>query len=338
MTSILGNLESSGTWDRRSFLAGTLGFSAVTAALAAVTGPGAGCAVTGSASRNAGLIDTHTHFYDPRRPGGVPWPPADDPVLYRPVLPEEYRQLVRPVGVAGTVVVEASPWESDNEWLLELAARDPFLLGIVGHLKPGRAPFAEQLARYAANPKFRGIRTGLWEVSVTPEMAEFRESLRLLAARDLTLDVLVGPDRLGLVAQLAEAVPDLRIVIDHCANVRVDGAAPPAAWREGLQACARHPQVFMKVSGLVEGTGRTDGTAPGDVAYYTPVLAAVWEAFGEDRVVFGSNWPVSARFASYATVHRIVSDYATGLGVVPARKYFRENAVRAYRLPGSGPT
>src|SRR3990172_1342684 len=94
--------------------------------------------------RGAGpIIDCHTHFYDPTRPEGVPWPSKDDKLLYRRVLPEDYKRVARPLGVTGTVVVEASPWVEDNEWVLDLAAKDPFLVGLVGHLDPKNDPFRE---------------------------------------------------------------------------------------------------------------------------------------------------------------------------------------------------
>lgn len=298
-----------------------------TTALASV-GVIAGCA-TDSAPEARGIIDTHTHFYDPTRPQGVPWPPKNDSVLYRPVYPDEFRKLSAPHGVIGTVVVEASPWVEDNQWVLDLAARDNFILGLVGNVKPGRTDFATELKRFTANPLFRGIRVGVWDKSGLSD-APVRRDLQSLARLNLALDVLTSGDRLGEIASLAAAIPDLRIIIDHCANVRVDGNAPPVAWLDGLRACAPHRNVFMKVSGLVEGTGRTDGSAPAAVSFYRPTLNAIWEAFGEDRVIFGSNWPVSARFASYETVFNIVRDYFSAKGPVAAEKYFSGNARKAY--------
>ena len=289
----------------------------------------AGCAT--APSPPAGIIDTHTHFYDPTRPQGVPWPPKNDALLHRPVYPDEFKKLAQPHGVTGTVVVEASPWIEDNQWVLDLAARDKFLLGLVGNIKPGRSEFSAELKRFAANPLFRGLRIGVWEKSPLAEDASVVRDLKLLAQRNLALDVLTGPDKLSAVAKLAAAVPDLRIVIDHCANVRIDGQAPPAVWLEGLRACAPHRNVFMKVSGLVEGTGRADGSAPADTAFYRPVLDAIWEAFGEDRVIFGSNWPVSARFASYGTVFAIVNEFFGAKGRVASQKYFAANASIAYK-------
>ena len=95
------------------------------------------------------IIDTHTHFYDPTRPQGVPWPAPDDKILYRTVLPENFAQVAVPEGVTGTVVVEASGWLEDNQWVLDLAAVDPLLVGLVGQIELGSAQFDAELARFA---------------------------------------------------------------------------------------------------------------------------------------------------------------------------------------------
>ena len=308
---------------RRKFIAATGVASAATLA---------GCATLAS---DAGIVDTHTHFYDPTRPQGVPWPPKNDPLLYRAVHPDEFKKIAQPHGVTGTLVVEASPWLEDNQWVLDLAARDKFLIGLVGNVKPGRAEFAGELKRFAANPLFRGIRIGVWEKSPLAADAAVVRDLKLLADGSLSLDVLTKPDRLSDVAKLAAAIPSLRIIVDHCANVGIDGKTPPSVWLDGLRACSSHQSIFMKVSGLVEGTGRSDGTAPTDVSFYRPTLDAIWATFGDDRVIFGSNWPVSARFASYSTVFSIVDSYFQSKGTSVAEKYFSRNARAAYRLPHS---
>ena len=104
------------------------------------------------------VIDAHTHFYDPTRPAGVPWPPRDDKLLYRRVLPQDYLALPAYKPVTGTVVVEASPWVEDNQWVLDLAAKQPFIVGVVGNLPVGTKESAGHLKRFAANRLFRGIR------------------------------------------------------------------------------------------------------------------------------------------------------------------------------------
>ncbi|HYE30776.1 MAG TPA: amidohydrolase family protein [Methylomirabilota bacterium] len=303
---------------RRNFIAANL-----SAALALT-----GCATF--SDRSPGIIDTHTHFYDPTRPGGVDWPGKDDKVLYRPVLPEEYVRLAKPLGITGTVVVEASPRVEDNQWILDLARREPFLRGLVGHLKPGQPGFAADLERFAANPLFRGMRTGGWAIPITPDSTPFVRDLALLAERGLALDVLCGPDQLPNVAALAAVLPKLKIVIDHCGGPRIDGKTPDQKWSRAIDNVARHPNVFMKVSGLVEATGK-ENTAPSDVEFYKPILDQLWRSFGEDRVIFGSNWPVSNRFAQLPTVVEIVKQYFVTHGPEASAKYFTHNARRVYR-------
>ena len=277
------------------------------------------------------IIDTHTHFYDPSRPQGVPWPNRNDSLLYRTVLPKDYQALPKPQPVAGTVVVEASPWVEDNQWILDLAVNDPFIVGLVGNLPVGKQEFAGHLPRFAANKLFRGIRVGAASLKDGLAQPHFVADLKLLASLDLQLDVNGPPSAVPEVARLAALIPELRIVIDHVANVKIDGRAADAAWLEAMCAAAGHRNVNCKVSGLVEGSGRSDGTAPREVAFYRPVLDVIWEAFGEDRLIYGSNWPVSERFAPCATVQGIVRDYFQARGVAAVEKVFWKNAQAVYK-------
>src|SRR5690242_9847940 len=108
----------------------------------------------------ATVIDTHAHFYDPSRPQGVPWPPKTQTVLYRTVLPAEFRKLTAPLGVTGVIEVEASPLLEDNQWVLDLAAHDKVIVGTVGDLEPGKPGFGANLERFHKNRLFLGIRCG----------------------------------------------------------------------------------------------------------------------------------------------------------------------------------
>ena len=128
---------------------------------------------------------------------------------------------------------------------------------------------------------------------------------------------------------VAEHVQRLvRVPPSHAANLRIDGQEPPARWREGMAAAAKHPNVYCKVSALVEQTGRKP--APRDVEYYRPVLDVLWELFGEERLVFGSNWPVSNGGAPYETVVGIVRDYFSSKGEPAAARFFLDNSRKAY--------
>ena len=274
------------------------------------------------------IIDTHTHFYDPTRPEGVPWPNPNDAVLYRRVMPEDYKALAVPEGATGTVVVEASKWLADNQWILDLAAEEPFIVGFVGHLEP-TADFEVNLDRFSANPLFRGIRLGSGHLQSIGDPT-FLASIEKLAAKALTLDLLINPEALSILPTLVEHTPEMRIVINHIAGARISEAPPDAAWVSAIREVSRYPNIYCKVSGLAEHTGQIP--APTDVAYYVPTIDVLWDAFGEDRLIYGSNWPVSERFAPYKVVQQIVNAYFSAKGDAAKAKFFWQNAQAAYKL------
>ncbi len=274
------------------------------------------------------IIDTHTHFYDPTRPQGIPWPPADNKLLYRTVLPQHHRELAVAQGITGTVVVEASSWLEDNQWILDLAAADPWIVGFIGHIDPGEG-FAARLARFAEQPKFLGIRLGgshfdnLYSGTILPDLEELGKNL-------LALDVLVRGEQIDAVGAVARLYPELRIIIDHIAHVPIDGNEPDAAWQDAMSRVAECRNVYCKVSALAEQA--VVQPAPADLAYYLPTLDALWRIFGEDHVLFGTNWPVSDRAADFASVVSIVRQYVDRLGAEKADKFWHANGRKAYRF------
>jgi predicted TIM-barrel fold metal-dependent hydrolase len=282
-------------------------------------------------STQKALIDAHTHFYDPTRPQGVPWPPADDKLLYRRVFPKDYRGLKVPRPVTGTVVVEASPWVEDNQWVLDLAANDSFIVGFVGNLPLGTKQFAGHLRRFAANKLFRGLRIRDRKLEGALDAPAFLADLKLLADRDLSLDLVGGTEILPFAQRLATEVPRLRIIVDHLAGVTIDGKAPPTEWVGQMRALSGRPSVYCKVSGLVEGTGRSDGSAPREVEFYRPVLDVMRTLFGPERLIYASNWPVSERFAPLGTVEGIILEYFASQGKAEAEQVLSKSAQAAYK-------
>ncbi len=274
-------------------------------------------------------IDTHTHFYDPARPGGVPWPEKGSS-LYRKVMPADWRSLALPHGVAETIVIEASPWLEDNQWVQDLAIREKCILGFIGNLEPMDPGFPANLKRFATSPLFLGIRWRGELISQEKNKADVLACARQLAKKDLTLDLNGPPDTLPQAVKLAADVPDLRIVIDHGGSPG-DPRTLSADWKSGITALAGHPNVFMKVSGLLEQVKCEPGQAPGDPAFHRPVLDHLWAAFGPDRLIYGSNWPVSDQGAPYATVFKMVEDYFASKGSAAVEKYFGKNSQAAYR-------
>lgn len=275
------------------------------------------------------IIDTHTHFYDPTRPQGVPWP-GKGTNLYRKVLPSDWHVLAEPHGIKETVIVEASAWVEDNQWILDLAAQEKCIVGFVGHLDPKDAGFGANLKRFAANPIFRGVRWGGAALGNAAMKDQVHSGAKLLADHGLELDLNGGPDYLPHAARLADEVKDLRIVINH-----LGGSGDPKAlrpeWKENIRIIAAKKNVWMKVSALVEQVKGAEGQAPRDVGYYLPILDHLWECFGPDRLIYGSNWPVSDRAAPYDVVFGLVRDYFSAKGAEACEKYFWKNSHEAYR-------
>jgi L-fuconolactonase len=275
------------------------------------------------------IIDTHTHFYDPTRPQGVPWPQPADTWIYRTVLPVHYRALAEPLGITGTVVVEASPWLEDNQWLLDVVRAEPFVLGVIGNLDPQSADFPANLERFAQEPRFRGIRCGGAQVTGAAN-GSARAHLAGLARQGLTLDLQAGMPHLAAVADLARALPTLRIVVNHLGLVAIDGGRPDAEWLRALQTLTALPSVYMKVSAFQELSRVQPG--PLALSHYEPVFDAVWQAFGPERLVFGSDWPVSARSGTLAAGLSLWREYAARQGAAAEQAVLGGNACRAYGL------
>src|SRR5712692_6911867 len=146
---------------------------------------------SGAQAASIPIIDTHIHLFDPTRPQGVPWPKKDDAILYQRALPDRYRKIAMPLGITGAIEVEASPWLEDNQWVLDVAAKDTIIVGTVGDLEPGKPDFRKNLDRLHRNPLYRGIRCGnLWGRNFSEDVSkpEFIADLKALAEAGLVMD------------------------------------------------------------------------------------------------------------------------------------------------------
>jgi L-fuconolactonase len=278
------------------------------------------------------ILDTHIHLFDTNRPGGVPWPEKADSI-YRPALPDRYAAMARPFGVVGAIAVEASPLRSDNDWVLRLIAQHPIIVGFVGDLVPGSSSFAPDLERLHANQLFLGIRCGnLWnrDLSIDADNPAFIADLRRLASAGLTMDSAnPDPKLMAAILRIAQQVPELRIVIDHLPNAALpDDADRVKQYCADLKTLSANSHVYVKLS---EIPVRQDGRLRRDPSFYRQKLDALWDIFGEDHVLFGSDWPNSDHVATYAETIGIVRDYINKKSPAAQEKYFFRNSVAAYR-------
>jgi L-fuconolactonase len=278
------------------------------------------------------IIDTHIHLFDPGRPGGVPWPAKTDAALYQAALPERYAGLASPFGVVGAIVIEASPLASDNDWVLRQAAGHPIIVGMVGDLIPGDPSYAKELDRLHANSLFLGIRYGnLWDrdLTIDAQKPEFLPGLKMLAERGLVLDS-ANPDLklIRAISGVSDHVPELRIVIDHLPTARIPSEAPAREeYWSLLRRLAKNKNVFVKLSEVI--AARVEEA--GGPAFAKERLDALWEVFGEDHVLYASDWPNSDHHATYQETLSIIRSYVEPKGPVASEKFFWKNSVAAYR-------
>lgn len=284
-------------------------------------------------SPHLGIIDTHTHFFDPTRPQGVPWPGKQDPTLYRKVMPEEFKRLAKPLGVVATIIVEASPWVEDNQWLLDLCNNDPFIPGIIGNLNPLEEKFPDHLHRFSKNHKFLGFRINDNALKSAMEDPNGMKNLSLLSDLGLRLEVNGGPPLLTTVNKLAGRLKNLKIMINHAANLPNDGKPPAKAWVDGMKAASLHKNVFCKVSALLE-SARHGGNKEKEIPleYFQGVLNVLWENFGPGKLVCGSNWPVSDKAGSLKEVFQIVKTFGGTKSVKDQERLFSGTAREFYGL------
>jgi L-fuconolactonase len=277
------------------------------------------------------IIDTHIHLYDQTRPQGAPYSGGNGET--EPSFPARYRKLARPLGVVGAIEVEASPWIEDNLWVLEVEQKDPIMVGTIGNLQPEKPEFREYLDRYHKNKLFLGIRYGnLWGYSLAEQVANpvFIEGLKLMQQADLAMDTAnPNPELIEAVLRVTDKVPGLRIIFDHLPAMfgRIDANAR-AAIDGNMRELSKRPQVYIKVSEVIR---LVDGKPSTDQKLYKPTLDYLFDTFGEDRLIFGSDWPNAAAANNLPSVVKIVRDYFETKGRAAAEKYFWKNSIAAYK-------
>ena len=278
------------------------------------------------------IVDCHVHLWDIARTAGLSWIKKDDQVLYRDFLPADHEALARAIGVSGIIVVQAGQSLPDNQWNLDITAHNKELYrGIVGNLSEviGTPAFQPLFEKLCENPRYVGYRlSGGFQEKLSDA---FFDDLRLTAQKGRTVDFLLGNYRLEEVAEIARHVPELRIILDHLGGVKLDGKPLDAAWIDSFRAVAKQPNVRCKVSALFGRWEKQPATQ--DLAVYQEVLDLAFECFGEDRLIFGSDWPVSEQTADYAAVLRLTRAYFDRKGPAISEKLLHQNAAAFYRPP-----
>ena len=271
-------------------------------------------------------IDSHQHFWNYSE-DEYPWIGKGTP-LRRDWLPADLEREATKVGINGSVAVQARQTLGESRWLLELADQSPFIRGVVGWVDLQSERVEENLITLSKHKKFSGVRHVVQ--SETAEFMlkpEFLRGLGRLRQFKLAYDLLLFPKHLPAAVQVVAQLPEQPFVLDHIAKplVRAGLLVP---WRDDIKELARHQNVCCKISGLV-----TEADMPGwKQEDFRPYLDLIMEAFGEDRVMFGSDWPVCLLAGSYAQVHDLAADYFKQFTPEARKKFFGGNAVKFYKL------
>lgn len=280
------------------------------------------------------VIDCHVHLWDLSRPAGLSWIKKDDSVLYKNMLPADFEKVAKANGVTGVVLVQAGQSLPDNQWNLDITAHNPALFrGLVGNLSEviGTDAFAPLFDQLSKDPRYLGYRiSGRYQQGLSDA---FYRDLKRTAAAGKSVDFLAGGFSLSEIATIAKQVPDLRIIVNHFGSVRLNGQALDAAWVKDFRAVAQQPNVYCKVSALY---GRFEKQpAPKELSAYEPVLDLAFECFGEDRLVYGSDWPVTEATGDYASVLALTRAYVDKKGKEVREKLFHRNAEKFYAIPAA---
>ena len=277
------------------------------------------------------VVDSHQHFWDLSK-FDYPWMGDGDSVLKQNHLPEMLKPQMDEAGVDRTVIIQAVSSIDEAFWLLDLADVNEWIAGVVAWVDLQSPTVGDDLDALQKREKFCGIRH-IWHDEPNDDWIlgpAVLEGLRELARRDIAYDLLVRPQHLKYVPPLLEAIPDLRTVVDHIAKPNIaERLMEP--WATELAIIASNPSVYCKFSGMVTEANHDNWTV-GDLVPYADRIV---EMFGYDRMMFGSDWPVSRLASQYPRTFR---SYVEALGDLPIddfAKVFGGNAERFYGLDAS---
>ncbi len=274
------------------------------------------------------IIDAHQHYWQLGRFDYF-WMTPERQALKRDFLPGDLAPLLSQNGVSQTIAVQAHASHAESYWLLELADAYKFISGVVGWTDLMSAQLGKALDEFQTRPKFKGIRHPLeaepndaWVVQ--PQVLK---GLKELERRGIPFDLVIFPRHLPYLPQIREECPNLKLIINHLAKPRI-ASRQFEGWAREIEKVARLPGVWCKLSGMVTEADHHDWSTED----LRPYVKHVVSQFGDDRVMFGSDWPVCVLAASYQQVVDSLRQALGSPGEVALAKLWGRNASEVYRL------
>jgi L-fuconolactonase len=273
------------------------------------------------------IIDTHQHFwkYDPVN---YSWINDDMQVIRKDFLPGDLAVVVNEHKLHGTIAVQADQTEAETDWLLQLAAKNDFIKGVVGWVDLRSNKIEERLQHYQQFSKLKGFRHVLQGEEPTFMLQkDFLNGISKLQQYDFTYDILIFPQHLTAALELVQQFSEQKFVIDHVAKPYIkDGKIDE--WKTGMEKIAQHQNVYCKISGMVTEADWKNWTAN----QLKPYIDVVVESFGIDRIMYGSDWPVCLVASSYSKWLQTIKNYFASYSAEEQEKVFSSNAVKFYNL------
>lgn len=274
------------------------------------------------------IIDAHHHLwqYDPQKHGWI-----DDTMikLRRDFMPQDLKKEMQSVGVDGCVAVQADTSEQETDFLIDLANQHSFIKGVIGWVDFTADDIEERLQHYAQFESVKGMRHVVQDEPDDEFLLrdDFQHGISQLKQFDLTYDILIFARHLPIAVQFAEQFPDQKFVLDHIAKPDIKQQKMDD-WEEGIRQLARHPTMYCKLSGIITEADWDDWKSQDIIPY----LDVIMDAFGPDRLMFGSDWPVCILAGSYKQVYELIDNYLQLLTKEERAAILGKNAIEFYEL------
>lgn len=272
-------------------------------------------------------IDAHQHFWDLSR-DDYAWLSPDDAVLYRDFQPGDLAPHLERAGISKTVLVQAAPSMEETRYLLGVADRTEFVAAVVGWVDLASKDVAKDLDSLRGHAAFRGVRPMIQDIADDEWLlgSELTPGFEALIERDLCFDALVEPRHLPRLQRLLERHPELRAVIDHAAKPEIEMRRFDA-WADAIARVARETAAFCKISGLA--TEAAGNWSPADLA---PYVAHLFDCFGCDRLMWGSDWPVIEVAGGFSRWRQASHELLQDRSLAERDAVFGDTAARFYQI------
>jgi L-fuconolactonase len=272
------------------------------------------------------IVDAHQHFWDPAR-GDYGWLKSDNPI-HRVFAPADLAPLMAGIGVNGTILVQAAPSVGETDYMLDIARTTPWVLGVVGWIDLLAPDAADWVRARAGDPLFLGVRPMLQDLAdpdwiLQPVLAP---ALEAIAASGLVFDALILPHQIGAITELSRRYSKLAIILDHGAKPRLGDADAMLRWARDMETLAAMPNLACKVSGLL-----TELTASGTRDDVARAIGVLFDLFGAQRLIWGSDWPVLTLAGAYQDWFELARDAIAVKDESAVPAVMGANALRLYR-------